>query len=211
MEHFAVASVNEPAPASDAELTFLCDYMSVGQQYSQYFASAEGRSRIASGGRSQTKQIGETLHNAAPSQVLPAMLVFQQMFCMEDTVGKEELMHVLCSPVLADALWARVGGCCQYLYQQQQQREQAHEVASSSSSTCGPSRGREGRGRSKKGGSSRAGMGWAELDVPPDHRLLPVPGGQVAVMAQENYLTRVREQEASLVGEDELGRSMHLM
>ena len=67
MDHFAAASVKETATASDAELTFLCDYMSVGQQYSQYFASAEGRSRIASGGPSQTQQMGETLLKAAPS------------------------------------------------------------------------------------------------------------------------------------------------
>ena len=63
-------------------------------------------------------------------------------------------------------------------------------------------------GRSKKSGSSSAGMRWEELDVPPDHRLLPVPGGQVAVIAQQKYITKVRKQETfpatSLVGEEEL-------
>ena len=135
-------------------------------------------------------------------------------------------MPVLCNPVLADALWTRIGGCCQYLHQQQQQqREQTHAVASSKnsssssssigSSISGPSGSREGRRRSKKSGSSSAGLGWAELDVPPDHRLLPVPGGQVAVMAQQKYITKMREQGAfaptSLVAESELGWVMQLL
>ena len=215
MEHFAASSARENAPASDADLTFLCDYMSVGQQYSQYFASAEGRTRIASGGPSQTKQMGETLEKAAPSQFFPALRGVWLM----DIMGKEALAPVLCNPALANALWTRVGGCCQYLHQQQQQQQkQAHAVASSkdsSTSTSGPSGSREGRGRSKNSASSSSGMGWAELDVPPDHRLLPVPGGQVAVMAQQKCIMKVRKKlvlaATPLVGEEEMKWSMRLL
>ena len=73
MGYFTAVVGNDPSPssASDAELTFLLDYMSVGQQYSQYFASAEGRSRLVSGGLAEVKQTAEVLKRIAVSQVNP--------------------------------------------------------------------------------------------------------------------------------------------
>ena len=216
MEAFtaAVVAAGITAPASDAELTFLCDYMSVGQQYSQYFASAEGRSRIATGGPAQAKHVADTLQKAASSQVFPVV----QIFCLGSVMEKEALVQVLCSPALANALWASVAGCCQYLHQQQQQQRVASSNATSSSGSSSRVRGSREHGRTNaKGKSSSSGReeGWLELEIPPDHQLLPVPGGQLAVTTQAKFVAKEREwrmtESAELVAEQGMKWPLFLM
>ena len=187
------APTSATAPASAAELKFLLDYMSLGQQYSQHFASAEGRSRIATAGPAQTKHVADILQQAASSQVFPALIVS----CLQPVMGQEGLVPILCSPVLADALWARLAGCCQYLFhnhhqqQQQQQQQQQRGGSSSSSSSSSRARGSKQHGRTnKKGSSSGSGTegSWLDVEVPrADHQLLPVPGGQLAVTTQGKF------------------------
>ena len=197
MENFTAVLGDDPSPppASDAELTFLCDYMSVGQQYSQYFASAEGRSRLVSGSLAEVKQTAAVLKRTAASQVNPPVRIHGLVSVM----GEDAVLPALCSQLLLDAVWVQVAACCQYLHKRYQQRGQAQGLSSAKSSTSSSrpigSRGRGGRGEQRSSGSVEE---WLELNILPDHQLLPVPGGQLAVTTQVKTSDQVADMNEEL-------------
>ena len=112
-------------------------------------------------------------------------------------MGKDAVLPALCSQVLSSALWVRVAACCQYLHQQYEQRReqvQGRPSASSSTSSSRPTGSREKGDRGKQRSSGNVGE-WLELEVRPDHQLLPVPGGQLAVITQVKASARVGSNE----------------